>query len=77
MEPTAGQVIRNQKLRFAKFSQHFVEQLEDFNMSSLEHFINLNPGTPTQTARNHLGCKFNHFIVHFLTIAIISIWFVR
>jgi len=55
LEPTAGQVIRNQKLKFAKFSQHFVDQLEDFNVSPLEHFINLHPGMQSQTARNHLG----------------------
>lgn len=57
LEASTGQVVRNPKLRFAKFSQHFVEQLEDFNVSPLEHFMEKNPGIPMQTARNHLGCK--------------------
>jgi len=55
LEPTTGQVIRNQKLRFAKFSQHFVDQLADFDVSPLEHFMALHPGIQMQTVRNHLG----------------------
>jgi len=55
LEPTTGRVIRNGKLRFAKFSQHFVDQIGDYNVSPLEHFMEKNPGVPMQTARSHLG----------------------
>lgn len=55
LEPTSGRVIRNGKLRFAKFSQHFVDQLGDYNVSPLEHFMDKNPGVLMQTARSHLG----------------------
>lgn len=35
LSPTSGYVLRNQKLRFATFSQHFVDQL-DLELSPLE-----------------------------------------
>lgn len=54
LEPTNGQVIVNQKVRFARFSQHFVDQL-DLTLSPLEYFHNLYPGVPMQTIRAHLG----------------------
>jgi len=54
LEPTSGQVIRNGKLRFARFSQHFVDQL-DLNLSPLEYFHNLNNSISMQDIRTHLG----------------------
>jgi len=54
LEPTGGQVIRNGKLKFAKFSQHFVDQL-NLDVSPVEHFMNTYPGVTIQTARSHLG----------------------
>jgi len=54
LEPTTGRAIRHPKLRFARFSQHFVDQL-DLTQSSLEYFLAKYPGTNQQTARAHLG----------------------
>jgi len=54
MEPSSGTVLRNPKLRFARFSQHFVDQL-DLGMSCVDHFMTTYPGVPLQTVRSHLG----------------------
>jgi len=54
LEPTEGIAIRQPKLRFSLFSQHFVDQL-DLSMSPLEFFMHKYPGVNQQTARAHLG----------------------
>jgi len=53
-EPLKGTVLRNPKLRFAKFSQHFVDQL-DLTLSPVEAFMKTYPGVQLQTVRSHLG----------------------
>lgn len=55
IQATSGTVLRNPKLRFARFSQHFVDQL-DLTISPLEHFNNTFPNLSIQTVRSHLGC---------------------
>jgi len=62
IEPISGQVIVNHKVRFARFSQHFVEQL-DLNFSPLEYFHSLYPSVPMQTIRSHLGAYGLRFVV--------------
>jgi len=54
LEPTSGRAIRHGKLRFARFSQHFVDQL-DLNLSPLEAFMAKYPGLQQQTVRAFLG----------------------
>ncbi|KYR01918.1 ABC transporter-related protein [Tieghemostelium lacteum] len=54
LEETSGLVLRNGKLRFSRFSQHFVDQL-DLTKSPLDNFLTKYPGTNSQTARAHLG----------------------
>jgi len=54
MEPTKGLVLRHGKLRFARFSQHFVDQL-NLDQSPLEHFMSVYPGILPLPARAHLG----------------------
>jgi len=51
---TSGLVIRHGKLRFSRFSQHFVDQL-DLSKSPLDNFLTKYPGTNPQVARAHLG----------------------
>jgi len=53
-EPTSGTCIRHPKLRFAFFSQHFVDQL-DLNVSCIDQFLRNYPNIPIQTIRTHLG----------------------
>lgn len=53
-QPTSGQLLKNSKLRFSAFSQHFVEQL-DLTQSPLEYFHSLYPTVSTQEIRSHLG----------------------
>lgn len=55
LTPLSGQVVRNPKLIWAKFSQFFVETL-DYELSPLENFQKIYPGIPVQTIRSHLGC---------------------
>eukprot|EP00026_Physarum_polycephalum_P002944 Phypoly_transcript_02953.p1 GENE.Phypoly_transcript_02953~~Phypoly_transcript_02953.p1 ORF type:complete len:720 (+),score=154.84 Phypoly_transcript_02953:428-2587(+) len=54
LEPTSGVALRNSKLKFARFSQHFVDQL-DLTMSPLEFFMTKYAGVNQQVARAHLG----------------------
>lgn len=54
IEPTGGRAIRHPKLRFARFSQHFVDQL-DLTQSPLDYFMYKYAGVNQQTARAHLG----------------------
>ncbi|EGG16728.1 ABC transporter-related protein [Cavenderia fasciculata] len=54
LEETSGNVIRHGKLKFARFSQHFVDQL-DLSKSPLDNFLAKYPGTSPQVARSHLG----------------------
>ncbi|EGC31134.1 non-transporter ABC protein AbcF1 [Dictyostelium purpureum] len=54
LNETSGLIIRNGKLRFSRFSQHFVDQL-DLSKSPLDNFLTKYPGTNPQTARSHLG----------------------
>jgi len=54
LQPTAGFVQRHGKLRFARFSQHFVDQLQ-LDATPVEHFLTVYPNLPAQTVRSHLG----------------------
>lgn len=54
LSPSGGSVYKNSALKFATFSQHFVDQL-DLNMSALEYFLATYPGLISQQARSHLG----------------------
>eukprot|EP01132_Coremiostelium_polycephalum_P004895 gene4895-6104_t len=54
LKESSGLAIRNGKLRFSLFSQHFVDQL-DLSKSALDNFLTKYPGTSAQTARTHLG----------------------
>jgi ATP-binding cassette subfamily F protein 3 len=54
LEPTSGTALRHGKLKFARFSQHFVDQL-DLTMSPLEFFMSKYQGINQQVARAHLG----------------------
>jgi len=54
INPTSGMVLRNPKLSFAQFSQHFVDQL-DLTLSPLEYFHMHNPSMTMQDIRSHLG----------------------
>jgi len=54
LEPTSGVAFRHGKLKFARFSQHFVDQL-DLTMSPLEFFMHKYTGINQQIARAHLG----------------------
>ena len=49
-----GSVYRNGALRFATFSQHFVDQL-DLNLSTLEYFNTIHPKMSSQDIRSHVG----------------------
>lgn len=48
------QVVRNAKLKWARFSQHFVDQL-DLSLSPLAQMIKEFPIAPVQDLRAHLG----------------------
>jgi ATP-binding cassette subfamily F protein 3 len=54
LTPTSGMVLRNPKVRFAQFSQHFVDQL-DLSLSALEYFHMQYPLMGMQDIRSHLG----------------------
>ena len=54
LSPTKGSVYRNSALKFATFSQHFVDQL-DLNLSPLEYFGSVYQGLTSQEIRSHLG----------------------
>eukprot|EP00008_Paramoeba_atlantica_P012631 CAMPEP_0201490926 /NCGR_PEP_ID=MMETSP0151_2-20130828/27965_1 /ASSEMBLY_ACC=CAM_ASM_000257 /TAXON_ID=200890 /ORGANISM="Paramoeba atlantica, Strain 621/1 / CCAP 1560/9" /LENGTH=699 /DNA_ID=CAMNT_0047877067 /DNA_START=30 /DNA_END=2129 /DNA_ORIENTATION=+ len=53
-EPSDGYVIRHNRLRIGKFSQHHVDQL-DLSMNALEFFAHKSPGHTSQEYRAHLG----------------------
>ncbi|KAH3767959.1 non-transporter ABC protein AbcF1 [Pelomyxa schiedti] len=54
LQPSRGTVLRNGKVRFGMFSQHFVDQL-DLDVSPVEYFHRMYPTIPVQTFRTHLG----------------------
>jgi len=54
LNPIDGRVLRNGKLKFAQFTQHFVDTL-DLEISPLEHFMQTFPGVSIQSSRAHLG----------------------
>eukprot|EP01103_Thecamoeba_quadrilineata_P012333 TRINITY_DN3154_c0_g2_i1.p1 TRINITY_DN3154_c0_g2~~TRINITY_DN3154_c0_g2_i1.p1 ORF type:complete len:729 (+),score=198.26 TRINITY_DN3154_c0_g2_i1:104-2290(+) len=54
LNPTSGMVLRNPKVRFSQFSQHFVDQL-DLTMSALEYFHSHHSTMAMQDIRSHLG----------------------
>ena len=54
LEPTSGHVTRNRRLRVARFTQHFVDQL-DMKKSALDDFIARYPDDPPLKIRKHLG----------------------
>jgi len=54
LEPTTGQIIRSRKLRIARFTQHFVDQLPT-DVTPVEYLVSKFPDMTPQDARNHLG----------------------
>merc|ERR1712137_919108 len=54
LAPNSGNIYLNNRIRFATFSQHFVDQL-DLNVSPLEYFTRLYPKVSSQELRSHLG----------------------
>ncbi|KAF2069185.1 hypothetical protein CYY_009493 [Polysphondylium violaceum] len=54
LHESSGYVERSRKCRIARFSQHFVDQL-DVAVSSIEYFQNKFSNPPIQAIRNHLG----------------------
>ncbi|CAD2222981.1 ABC transporter, putative [Angomonas deanei] len=54
LEPRAGSIVRNKKIRIAHFAQHHVETLVP-QMSSLEFMKSKFPHVEDQTIRSHLG----------------------
>lgn len=54
LEPQAGSVARNSKLRIACFTQHHVNQL-DLTLSPLDFTLRMFPGSKPDAARAHLG----------------------
>ncbi|EGC39977.1 hypothetical protein DICPUDRAFT_52338 [Dictyostelium purpureum] len=54
LHETNGYIERSRKCRVAKFSQHFVDQL-DVNVSAVEYFQTKFNNPPIQKIRNHLG----------------------
>ena len=54
LQPTSGYCHLNGKLRFAFFSQHFVDQL-DMSMNSIEFLQSKYPGLKEEEYRRHLG----------------------
>lgn len=54
LKPTKGYIHINNRIRFAVFSQHFVDQL-DLNVSPLEYFARQYPKLPAVELRSHLG----------------------
>ena len=54
LQAETGSVYRNSALKFATFSQHFVDQL-DLNLSPLEYFLSQYPKLVSQEVRSHLG----------------------
>jgi len=54
LEPTAGEIIRNRKLRTAKFFQHAVDQL-NMNDNPINYVHSLFPELKEQDIRNKLG----------------------
>jgi len=53
-EPSSGYVIRHNRLRIGKFSQHHIDQL-DLSMNALEFFASKFPGQTSQEYRAHMG----------------------
>jgi len=54
LEPTKGEILRNRHLRVAKFSQHFVDQL-NMTDTPVEYIVKKFPEMKQQEARNKLG----------------------
>lgn len=54
LEPTLGEIIRSPKLRTAKFSQHFVDQLQ-MDINAIEYIHSKYPELQSQFIRNKLG----------------------
>jgi len=54
LKPTKGDIHINNRIRFAVFSQHFVDQL-DLNVSPLEYFARQYPKLNALELRSHLG----------------------
>ncbi|KAL6051407.1 ATP-binding cassette sub- F member 1 [Balamuthia mandrillaris] len=54
LEPSEGDIIRHRKLRIARFTQHFVDQLP-MDITPVEYLMQLNPEYKEQDARNMLG----------------------
>ncbi|KAN0034715.1 hypothetical protein ACTFIV_001247 [Dictyostelium citrinum] len=54
LHETTGYIERSRKMRVARFSQHFVDQL-DTTMTPIEYFQSKFNNPPVQQIRNHLG----------------------
>lgn len=54
LQPTSGVVIRNGKIRIAKFGQHHIEQL-NLQQTALEYMHTKFPAAEIQQLRGHLG----------------------
>jgi len=54
LEPQAGSVVRNSKLRIACFTQHHVNQL-DLGATPVEYLQRMFPGSKPEAVRAHLG----------------------
>jgi len=54
LEPTGGEILRNRHLRVAKFSQHFVDQLNMID-TPVEYIAKKFPEMKQQECRNKLG----------------------
>lgn len=54
LEPTQGEILRNRKLRVAKFSQHLIDQL-NMNESAIAYIHRRYPHLREQEVRNSLG----------------------
>jgi len=53
-QPTKGMVVTSRKLRIARFTQHFVDQLI-MDQTPVEYLMSRFPGMSEQEARNQLG----------------------
>ncbi|KAJ1509060.1 hypothetical protein HMI56_006986 [Coelomomyces lativittatus] len=56
LEPTRGEVFRHGRLRFAFFSQHHVDVLEDLNLTPVHFLAKHYPGHLDEEYRRQLGC---------------------
>ncbi|KAL7748216.1 hypothetical protein RI367_006402 [Sorochytrium milnesiophthora] len=56
LEPMSGHVFRHGRLRFAFFSQHHVDALEDLSLTPVQFLEKQYPGHQAEEYRRQLGC---------------------